>query len=93
MMTIPLTYIESIEAEIEKCREWLVHEFGDHMSIHNSLADLREGVLKASSMIKATPKDSLWKHPTALDAMIQTGVLDPSNIKIEESDENKEPKS
>lgn len=49
-----LTLIESIEAEIEKCREWLVHEFGDHMSIHNSLADLREGVLKATSSVEVT---------------------------------------
>lgn len=47
-----LTLIESIEAEIEKCREWLVHEFGDHMSIHNSLADLREGVLKSVSSVE-----------------------------------------
>lgn len=47
-----LTLIESIEAEIEKCREWLVHEFGDHMSIHNSLASLREGVLKAASSVE-----------------------------------------
>lgn len=47
-----LTLIESIEAEIEKCREWLVHEFGDHASIHNSLSDLREGVLKSVSSVE-----------------------------------------
>ena len=47
-----MTYIESIEAEIEKCKQWLIHEFGDHMSIHNSLADLREGVLKAASSVE-----------------------------------------
>lgn len=47
-----MTYIESIEAEIEKCKQWLIHEFGDHMSIHNSLADLKEGVLKASSSVE-----------------------------------------
>ena len=47
-----LTLIDSIEAEIEKCKHWLIHEFGDHMSIHNSLADLREGVLKAASSVE-----------------------------------------
>lgn len=47
-----MTYIESIEAEIEKCKKWLIHEFGDHMSIHNSLADLRVGVLKAASSVE-----------------------------------------
>lgn len=52
-----LTLIESIEAEIEKCRTWLVHEFGDHMSIHNSLADLREGVLKAASSVELAPTE------------------------------------
>ena len=49
-----MTYIESVEAEIEKCKQWLIHEFGDHMSIHNSLADLREGILRATSSVEPT---------------------------------------
>lgn len=52
-----MTYIESVEAEIEKCKQWLIHEFGDHMSIHNSLADLREGVLKAASSVEPAPTE------------------------------------
>ena len=58
-----LTLIESIEAEIEKCRTWLVHEFGDHMSIHNSLADLREGVLKSISSVESTPLEEETSPP------------------------------
>lgn len=58
-----LTLIESIEAEIEKCRTWLVHEFGDHMSIHNSLADLREGVLKSVSLVEFPPLEEETSPP------------------------------
>lgn len=52
-----MTLIDNIEAEVEKCKKWLIAEFGDHMSIHNSLADLREGVLKAASSVESDPKE------------------------------------
>ena len=67
-----MTYIESIEAEIEKCKKWLIHEFGDHMSIHNALADLKEGVLKATSSVEPAPTEL-----EGLKQAAQEGVKEP----------------
>lgn len=46
-----MTYIEEIEAVMEEAKEHLVREFGDHISIHNALTDLRDKVLGASSRL------------------------------------------
>lgn len=46
-----MTYIEEIEAVMEAAKEHLVREFGDHISIHNALTDLRDKVLAAGSRL------------------------------------------
>lgn len=52
-----MTYIEKVEAAVEECKQWLIHEFGEHMSIHNAFSDLKGNILKASSTLEASGEE------------------------------------
>ena len=65
-----MSFLNRIEEEVQKTKEWLIQEFGDHMSIHNALQDHKERVLAAAS-----------EHlidPAAVVENVKSGTEDPS---------------
>ena len=52
-----MSLLDRIEEEVQKTKEWLIREFGDHMSIHNALQDHKERVLAAASEHLINPTD------------------------------------
>ncbi len=64
-----MSFLDQIEEEVQKTKEWLIREFGDHMSIHNALQDHKERVLAAAS-----------EHlidPAAVVESVKTGTESP----------------
>lgn len=41
-----MTFLDKIEVAFADTKEWLIKEFGDHMSVHNALGDLKVRVLE-----------------------------------------------
>jgi hypothetical protein len=41
----PMTFLEKIEVSFEETKTWLIKEFGDHMSIHNAVGNLKTEVI------------------------------------------------
>ena len=63
-----MSFLDRIEEEVQKTKEWLIHEFGDHMSIHNALQDHKERVLAAASEHLIDPADVVESVKTGTEA-------------------------
>lgn len=41
----PVTFLDKIEVEFHNTKEWMLKEYGDLMSVHNLMSDLKMKVL------------------------------------------------
>ena len=52
-----MSFLDTLDNEVENLKKWLISEFGDHMSIHNATTDFREKMLKASAAIEPAEQE------------------------------------
>lgn len=45
----PVTFLDKIEVAFADTKAWLIKEFGDHMSVHNAIGDLKMKILTSTA--------------------------------------------
>ena len=55
----PKTFLEKVEESFDFLKDWLVKDFGDHMSIHNALSNAKMEILSHAADHFGTPAETV----------------------------------